>query len=71
MLTEDEQEKLPLLEDLALLPERDRLNKELLLCRDYMPFVPPLVVKVDLKNPENSEVINNMIDQLSTAKFNV
>ena len=29
-------------------PERDRINRELLLCRDFMPFVPPLVLKVNL-----------------------
>jgi len=54
-------------------PERDRLNRELLLCRDFMPFVPPLVLKVNLPrgNQSNTEIINDMIDLLITSKFTV
>lgn len=62
-------------EALREFPERDRLNRELLLCRDFMPFVPPLVLKVNLpialKDQSNTEIINDMIDLLITSKFNV
>ena len=54
-------------------PERDRLNRELLLCREFMPFVPPLALKVNLPigNQNNTEIINDMIDLLITSKFTV
>lgn len=66
-------------ENFSTLPERERLSKELLICRDYMPYVPPLVLKVfipkdnhdDPSTLGNSDVVNNMLELLSTAKFNV
>lgn len=60
-------------EALREFPERERLNRELLLCRDFMPFVPPLVLKVNLPigNTSNTEIINDMIDLLITSKFTV
>lgn len=53
--------------------ERDRVTKQLLLCRDYMPQIPLLVVKVNLpyENQNNSEVVNNMIEQLINQKFQI
>jgi hypothetical protein len=55
------------------MPERERLNQELLLCREYMPFVPPLVLKISIPRgkQENAEIINNMIELLVSSKFTV
>jgi hypothetical protein len=55
------------------LPERERLNRELLMCRDFMPFIPPLVLKVNIpkSDPNNTEIVNDMIDLLITSKFDV
>lgn len=55
------------------LPERERINRELLICKDFMPHIPPLVLKVNIPKSDlnNNEIVNDMIDLLITSMFTV
>ena len=56
MLMKDREEDLI---PITQISKKDRLDKELIRCRNDMPFVPPFVLKLRARG--NNDVINGMV----------
>eukprot|EP00347_Sterkiella_histriomuscorum_P016772 403351910 len=55
----------------TLTSEKDRVDKELIQCRNHLPMVPPFILRVSTEKENSKAIINGMIVVLQNQGFTV